>query len=401
MRCGECSCEVSPWAARCPECGTPVDQAIDGESTVNAIRAKRPLRVTLVVGVLAGALVVAAGAVWWTDSDSHRTAPSASRPVPVPQLPGAGETLVYGAGPLTLATVGSSGTASFPGTVTAGYPVKPVAVDDGVVFISDGEAETISPTLGFISLGPATSEFASTRPGWVWLARLDPAGALLREVRFDGTDSGPEVALPPGSLPVAAVDEGVVLRDPDQMLEIWNPADRTTSLRLGPVASLIDARGGLVAFTRSFCADGTDCDLHVMNVGSGRETRIKAPPGTGGFVGGGAISPDGTMLAAFVGGTDDDRGPTVDLVVVDLRTARTSPPIPGSHIVVGESVGSAAWSPSGRWLFFCGLEGPMNIYAPGDPSAAALDQLGSYAFTVTEAHLFATRIGGSAPASRP
>ena len=401
MRCGECNGDVSPWAARCSTCGASIENPIDDRSAdVSGRRTKRRHGVVLVVALLFCVFIAVVAALRVASSPSPRSLPTAPAS-PEAHLPGAGVTLVYGAGPLTLARVGSSGSASYPGILTAGYPVRPIPVGDGVVYISDGQAEAISLTLGFTPLGPATSDFASSRPGWVWLVGDTPAGPLLHEVRFDGAESGPESALPKGTVPIAAVGDGVLLRDADHKMEIWNPADRTTSFRLGPVASLVDARGRLVVFTSPPCGDGADCDLHVVDVGSRQDTRIKAPPGTDGFVGGGAISPDGAMVAAFVGGANDGTGPTADLVLVDLRTGTTSGPIGESQVEVGEPVGSAAWSPSGKWLFFCGLQGPMHVYAPGEAAATALPLPSSYAFTATESAVTTVPKPGSPPTSKP
>ena len=341
------------------------------------------------VPVIGAAVIVLVAATLATERYAFDRTPRRP-PAPAPQSPGAGVTLVYGAGPLTFARLAPSpGEMSYPGIIAAGYPVRPLVVDDSVVYIADGEAWDISRARGFVRLGVATSDFVSVRPGWVWLAGRGAAGPTLREVRVDGAASGPQVEIPSGAAPIAAIGDGVLLRTADQTLIVWSPATRATTRSMGPVGSIVAARDPVMAFTSATCTDGADCDLHVVDVRSPRELRISKPPGAGGFDAGGALSPDGTTLAVFVGaGTAFN--PTADLVMVDLRTAVMSGPIAGGQIAVGEPVGSATWSPSGRSLFFCGLDGPMRQYEPGAPAAVTLDQPSSYAFAATESKLIAS-----------
>ncbi|MGH9075236.1 MAG: hypothetical protein ACRDZQ_14135, partial [Acidimicrobiales bacterium] len=128
------------------------------------------------------------------------------------------------------------------------------------------------------------------------------------------------------------------------------------------------------------CLDG-QCPLQVESVGesAGLACVVQPPAGHEGFWGGGAFSPDGSKLAAFVaapaGGSPSAQVALVDVTDCSSQVLPSTPPVP-----VGEPLGSAHWSPDGTWLYFCGLSGPLHTYHLGHPGTGSLPLPSSYAF---------------------
>ena len=122
-------------------------------------------------------------------------------------------------------------------------------------------------------------------------------------------------------------------------------------------------------------------DLVLTDTSTGSHQTVPAPAGTLGFVGGGAFSPDGSELAAFVQ-LNHVLGPglngqVMELVIIDTATARLHQ-IGGSWSNYGEPYGFATWSPDGRWAFFGG-------FSMGPPIRGVLNHLGAYALGTTTA----------------
>ncbi len=167
---------------------------------------------------------------------------------------------------------------------------------------------------------------------------------------------------------------------------IWNP-------RTGSIGHVLDLGAWLIDTTtadghatvawlrqlRGHCFyPGGDCQLVLTDLTTGLD-RVIAPTGRLGFIGGGAFSPDGTKIAAFIH-PDHILGPGLNgqvmkLVIVDVATG-TVRPVPGSIAEYGEPYGFATWSPDGRWVFFGGF---------AQPGGKILHHVGAYRIGTTRA----------------
>jgi WD40-like Beta Propeller Repeat len=169
-------------------------------------------------------------------------------------------------------------------------------------------------------------------------------------------------------------------------LAIWNP-------RTGSIGHVLDLGAGLIDTTT---ADGHttvawlralrghcfyprgDCQLVLTDLTTGLD-RVIAPTGSLGFLGGGAFSPDGTKIAAFIHPGHilgpGLNGQVMKLVIVDVATGIVRP-VPGSIAEYGEPYGFATWSPDGRWVFFGGFS---------QPGGEVLHHVGAYRIGTTRA----------------
>ena len=126
-------------------------------------------------------------------------------------------------------------------------------------------------------------------------------------------------------------------------------------------------------------------DLVITDTVTGSRVLVPAPAGTLGFIGGGAFSPDGSELAAFVQ-LNHVLGPglngqVMELVVIDTATGQLHQ-IPGSWTEFGESFGFATWSPNSRWVFFGGIVTPNSL---NPPDTRVADHLDAYAIGTSSA----------------
>jgi hypothetical protein len=166
-------------------------------------------------------------------------------------------------------------------------------------------------------------------------------------------------------------------------LEVWNPDGANIIRRLGWTYFVLDSRGSVVAWTEAggaSCTSG-ECRLHITDVSTGSDRVIVAPAGSHGFLGGGAIAPDGRTLAAFINGSADHR--TAALVLIDIPSGHVAGPVEQSTVAISEPAGAARWSTTSQWLFFSGLDGLLREYATGDSGAQSIPEPASYNFAVT------------------
>ena len=358
VRCGRCGAEVSAWAARCPECW----EELDGAAPVVVMAGGRRRRWGLIAGGCAVVLVaVVVGGIAVGRRGGRRVSPlaiytlvdaGADRNVTVVPL-GAGRRIVE------------------PQHAT-GYPDRPVRTAHGVVFVAGGIAYNLGyPFLGPPRpLGPAEQVLAEGDSPTVSVVRQVSGSATVASVPVDpGFVAGTETfTLPAGYEPVARVSRGFLLQADDGQLRVWNG---TLVATLGRARSVVDVNGDEVAWV------DTASQLHITDTASGRDA-VQAPPaGHSGFIGGGAFSPNGAFLAAFVDGPGSSAGPQAQLVVIGPK----ADPAPVATVRVGEPVGSAVWTPDGSWVLFCGLDG-MRAYEPGRAGVVDVGQPGSYSFTV-------------------
>jgi hypothetical protein len=224
-------------------------------------------------------------------------------------------------------------------------------------------------------LGPAAYALASARPNRVWLVEQtgDPDRWFrVREVALGGPDRPARVVargtLALGRRPVAGVPGGllVTLLGPGGGLAVWDQGSGRVRPRLAAASPVVVATRGLtVAFV-----DGAE--LHLGDLGSGRDRVVPPPYGSDGFAPAGAFSPDGRTLAAITRVGFSTR-PALALVAVDWALAMR---IAGSEGALADRCSPCVtWAPAGDWVFFNRL-GPglaIGAYRLGRPRAATLD----------------------------
>ena len=396
VQCPGCTTVVSEWAARCPECGAPLDAAPPVAPVRSASRSiGRPGVRTAIVA--AGVVVVSIVAVTMTSPDRSQLADdgtttttrdspvvSSQPPSPVPAGPRRGK-LAYrdGDGRLAVVDLGQDGPALVDGPVDA-YPSRVISVAGSFVVADGGTAWSVTLQDGGLirqPLGAADAVVASADRALLWVVAGSPAGAEVQLFALDGLARSSRIALPKGARLVANVGALLVLQRPDdRVLELYDLERLTTARFLGVAGEVADGRGSLLAWysTPGGECDG-DCVLHLTDVASGLDRVVEPPPGTG-WIRGGAISPDGNRLAAFVAPTTPERPPgqqVATLVIVDVATSEGMQ-IPGSGVPYGEPVAAATWSVTSGWLFFAGHGGSMRAYFPGASSSVELPAPASY-----------------------
>jgi hypothetical protein len=265
-------------------------------------------------------------------------------------------------------------------TDAAGWPEGPVTVADQVLYISGGKlysppgrtplaaADTLLPVGGRMAevwATPSTGYGGQTAS----LFEVLPAWGLVTQVRV-GT----------GQVPVAASVTRLVTLDGGE-ITITDANTGIVTGHTGPVDHAYDVVGASsdsLAFARTGGCT-TDCPLAIVDLTSGATTAtLAAPPGTSGFIGGGAVAGSGLIAAFAAVGPPPTR--TARLVVVD----GTSEVLVATGIAVEEPVGAAAFDPTGRWLVFGGLTATYLL----DTAAMQVNRLpfvAGYSFTVLAA----------------
>jgi hypothetical protein len=205
---------------------------------------------------------------------------------------------------------------------------------------------------------------------------------VIERIDVNGHVLGGPWTLPTGQVlsnPPRAVIGGVLTQTDenaaDHTLSVWNPA---TGLRstVGPFRAVIDtytaanATSSLVAYTAAGC-DTTGCGLTIARIPGGPSHRVVAPEGAPGFIGGGAFSPDGDQLAAFVDRLPERDNPGGNLVIITVGTSAADR-IVASTVSFGEPYGFAAWSADSQWLYFGGLSAQLKAHYRDTPDAIDL-----------------------------
>lgn len=178
------------------------------------------------------------------------------------------------------------------------------------------------------------------------------------------------------SVPPRAVQGGLLVQETNQAepsLAVWDPVNGAIK-EVGRAWQLIDAitRAGrsIVAWVPFDCP-ANRCPLIVSDLETHEATEISAPSGTGGFLGGGAFSPDGTELTAFADTQVGTNDPRAVLTLIDLASAEVEP-LAGSSVPLGEPHGFAAWGSDGAWVYFGGLSGTLLAHIRGTHDAAPI-----------------------------
>jgi hypothetical protein len=210
------------------------------------------------------------------------------------------------------------------------------------------------------------------------LVELSPTGARLSPVWR--VPSGYTLNTYASQHPLAAVAGGIAVESErpspetsgSYILAIWNPTTGTVRV-LGRDAFVIGsytrpgAHHSLLAWIDGSGA-GIDYDRLAITDTATMNTRLISSPQSGvfssavtefgpqvmefggNFVGGGAFSPDGRHLAAFVTAFRPHDWPNAQLVLVDPSTGSVQL-IANTVVQIGEPAGWATWSPTGSDLF--------------------------------------------------
>jgi hypothetical protein len=335
--------------------------------------------------------VISAGAGWAIATGWAGHA-SSKKPALLPDH--LGDQMLFYAEPHMTAIVRADGTVirTFPQLAAIGYPTPPLTTaGHSIVFVHDHQAYRVGPTpRSLVQHVGAADRLFPTDGGGVGLqvggdGDQSGAPAIVEYMAADGTLSQPHntsTALPGGTTAIARMIVGLLVLTGDNQLKF---AGTGPELHVGPVNRVIGTSVATVAWTDGGgggCLPNPGSCLHLTDTASGTDRMITPPAGFAGFVGGGAFSPTGTWLAAFVF-TPADTGPGLRLVLIDTRLGRAQ--VVGPVLPAGEAIGSAAWSSDGQWIFFSGLSGPLyaqRMESSGPVSApVALALPATYAFT--------------------
>ncbi|MFI5041550.1 MAG: TolB family protein [Acidimicrobiales bacterium] len=351
--------------------------------------ARRPAVATLVVVV---AMATVTGLWWPRHGAPAARAVTGATPTTIGSLPGdattqadLGSHLVFYTDPgmARVITAGGKVVADLGPWAGPGPSDRPVSFNGTVVFVHDGSAWVAVPpfTTAPQELGPATHVFGTSdgrlalelghRPGPVTVVMHAPQGSVI----------GAPINLPVGTEAVAGLRDGLLLDLGGGGLELFDPGAGTVVSTIGAVQAVIDTSGNAVAWTDARrCDQFHSCELHVTDMGSGSDDRVPLPAGFSGFAAGGAFSPDGTKLAAFVRAQDG----SVHAAVVDLDTdgiALLQPSVDASG--GSQQRVAAAWTADGAWIFFGGPTGALYADRPDRTDVGvALPVAGSLTFTV-------------------
>ena len=393
VRCPGCDATVSEWAARCPSChadvsGAPVIAEAAGnlaprgpdeleESAPPGKRRHGHRRLAIIASALLVAGLVGLGIVRYAPMTT--ASPPGGRLAGVAGLPPdlAATPVVYvSAGQLATTTLGGSRPGQIGVIAGQAQPANRSEPEGrSVVFLAAGatgeQAEEIGPSGTITGLGRATGVLPGP-PGQVGLVLEDDdvaAGPPPYTLRVAGgpPSSSPPLAIPAGTSPVAILSAGRVALRSDQTgdLLIWSPP-RAPTTDLGPSVGIVGVSNTVLAWLSSRdCATATACPLHLFDLARGTDHLVQPVPGSHGFAPGGAFSPDGTRLLAFVVPSGVSSGPAqLETVIVDPATGRSTPiarPTP-TLLVPGLPAGNAWWTPDGSWLVFGGVDDRLFAY---------------------------------------
>jgi hypothetical protein len=283
----------------------------------------------------------------------------------------AGRTALYRADGTRLRT--------FPATAGVGY-IQPLVSGGGVlVYIHGGRAYRTSGTgaarpvnLGLASLQDAEASTIFPADGGGIGIELAPLGrpATVRFMTADGGTLTPasKRTLPSGANVVAEVPRGLLIEThgsfSDPILGIsslrLSILEAHTSVFLGVASAVIGIHGASVAWTTCPAPRSSNCALHVIDTSSGDARTIPPLAAYSGYAqSGGAFSPNGRMLAAFVPSRRPGGAMVLHLVVENVATGVVSvvaPAVPADARLVG----TATWSADGHWLYFGGVSGRLH-----------------------------------------
>jgi hypothetical protein len=178
----------------------------------------------------------------------------------------------------------------------------------------------------------------------------NPGGAvrLAREVSATGNPLGPQLTLPAGFVIDEATNHGLLLvpappaHTATPVYELWNPVTSRVVRQFGAVLAASASR---IAWT-SGC--GAQCLVQVLDLATGRMTRIALPSGSSAARG--AFSPDGKLLALELsfGNGGDGGAVATQLEVASLPSGRLTV-VPGTW-ASSDALTGFGWPTAGHSL---------------------------------------------------
>ena len=257
-----------------------------------------------------------------------------------------------------------------PPQMAAGdYQPYLVVTGDALVYVGDGTSVIPDDLDGRPRVLGRSPFFApSAAPGQVWIEQPPGPGAeTVHEMAVNG-EAGRSVTLPAGATLIAGTDAGLLLRRVGGRLALWRPGGQPAPLPGNPLwENGVDVGAGEIAYGRNCTTQTTRADarsepsaayvlcrsLDALDLRTGSLRAYPAPAGTAGWVPPGfdmtqALSPDGSLLAAYAAHRPLGRGRTT-LYTVPL-TGRGGPRhVPGSNTPL---FARTAWSTRDGWLFY-------------------------------------------------
>ena len=358
----------------------------------NRRRRRRRLAVVLIALILVGG-IIAALAMLPVGSSTRRNQPST-----LPSLPNAAPALVEGIsrvawsdyeGQLHIGDL--NGLSQSVVTQTDADPTASLLALDGGIFwarsLLPTPNQTVDPvanrtvqrydvaTGAVTTLGPGNQVFAAPDRRTVFVAT---GNGQLVEYTSLGLPTGRRLQIPAGwfladaSLlgdPNPVVANGILVESlPVQISKapltfaIWDPTTGHVR-KIGKVWKVIDtftkpgAHSSLIAWTPASCERVTNCPIDITDSATLLTRSVISPLGHG-FEWGGAFSPDGSVLAAFVPGRST-LSPAAELVLItgpgEVHVVR------GTTINNGDSLAWAAWYPNSKYLIVGGVGSPDGV----------------------------------------
>ncbi len=195
-------------------------------------------------------------------------------------------------------------------------------------------------------LGDSWFFIPSEKPDRIWLALRDRSepGARLREVSVDGEVTHPDIMLPDGRYPAAAVGESLVFEDGRGALELWHVDTRRFTRRF-EAAHLGPTQGSLL----TWCERGGH-HVHVADVETGKAQVLRPPQGAVAYdCSAGDYAPRAGVLAIAVVADGEPAKRALALIDIDKSAA---------VLVANSSVAAdylfVTWSSNGERVFFSG-----------------------------------------------
>lgn len=269
---------------------------------------------------------------------------------------------------------------------------------DAVFFARDGRAYILDDLHGSPrDLGPASFVFGGSDNTTVWTATTTQDSGTITRLDDRGNRTGGPWPVPAGYrislqfLPKELDGRILLARGPidSGSLYAWDP-EGGGFIQVGDARFTVDtyqqpgaAAGTLAWIPQESCQSGlrhcalTITDVSVTDIAKNQTRTVDPPSDSNGFIGGGAFSPDGRTLAAFVLAPATKQGPAARLVLVDVASGALHE-VRGGQISIGETYGFATWDPTGRWLFFGGLQQPLRVHRAGTDDAIALNLPANY-----------------------
>jgi len=351
------------------------------------------------IGVGIAVAVVATGLTITVDSRSSMN--PAARPNRSPVTPSAlavsrtGATLVTAYNNLRVvdADSGATKTLSLPAPAGGSSDLSMTKIGRSLILNRGDTAWLYGPGLRGtpLDLGPSLRVIPGPVASQVWIwsdpcaeagcgyATKEPANGTVRLVDDAGRQIGSLVPLPTDAhwFPTGqSLSAGLVLTvaygpQPSGQSEIWQPTSNHV-IRTLPSEPLA-AHGDWIA-TESAKSCPPDCSIQITHIRSGQVEVIPLPRRT--YVSGGAVSPDGTMLALVGTLNGSQRQQPSAVIVVDLAR-RSSQVLRNSNAPLRSAYGDPpiSWSSNG-WLFATRFGGSdVLAWRSGLPGMAVLPKV--------------------------